>query len=65
MTGLVRYFVLFVIDLRTRRVHIAGIDAQPSQAWMAQVARNLTDATDGFLHKARYLIRDRDPMFTE
>jgi putative transposase len=65
MTGLVRYFVLFVIDLRTRHVRIAGIDPQPSQAWMVQVARNLTDATDGFLRKARYLIHDRDPLFTE
>jgi putative transposase len=42
-----------------------GIDHQPSQAWMVQVARNLTDATDGFLRNARYLIHDRDPMFTE
>jgi putative transposase len=32
---------------------------------MVQVARNLTDATDGFLRNARYLIHDRDPMFTE
>jgi putative transposase len=65
MTGLVRYFVLFVIDLRTRRVRIAGIENQPSQAWMVQVARNLTDATDGFLRHAKYLIHDRDPMFTD
>jgi putative transposase len=65
MTGLVRYFVLFVIDLRTRRVRIAGIEHQPSQARMVQVARNLTDATDGFLRHAKYLIHDRDPMFTE
>jgi putative transposase len=65
MTGLVRYFVLLVIDLRTRRVRIAGIDHQPSKAWMVQVARNLIDATAGFLRHARYLIHDRDPMFTE
>ena len=32
---------------------------------MVQAARNLTDATDGFLRNARYLIHDRDPMFTE
>jgi putative transposase len=36
MTGLVRYFVLLVMDLRTRRVRIAGIDHQPSKAWMVE-----------------------------
>jgi hypothetical protein len=41
--GLVRYFALFVIDLKTRRVEIAGIVASPDGAWMAQIARNLTD----------------------
>jgi len=62
--GLVRYSVLFVIELATRRVHIAGISAEPHSAWMHQVARNLTDATDGFLLGKRYLIMDRDPLFT-
>src|SRR5262245_51360294 len=33
--GLVRYFVMFVIELKTRRIHIAGINAQPERAWMA------------------------------
>ena len=47
--GLVRYFALFVIDLKTRRVEIAGIIASPSGAWMGQIARNLTDGEDGFL----------------
>ncbi len=63
--GLVRYFVLFVIDLQTRRVEIAGIAQQPNGEWMKQIARNLTDADDGFLNGARYLIHDRDPLFTE
>jgi hypothetical protein len=40
--GLVRYHVLFVIDLASRRVEIAGIVHQPHEAWMKQVARNLT-----------------------
>ncbi len=31
---------------------------------MSQVARNLTDAEDGFLNSFRYLIHDRDPLFT-
>jgi transposase InsO family protein len=63
--GLVRYFVLFVIDLQTRRVEIAGIVQQPDGEWMKQVARNLTDADSGFLNGTRYLIHDRDPLFTE
>ena len=63
--GLVRYFVLFVIDLQTRRVEIAGIVRQPDGEWMKQVARNLIDADDGFLKRTRYLIHDRDPLFTE
>jgi hypothetical protein len=45
----VRYLVLFVIDLKTRRVHIAGLTAQADGTWMAQIARNLTDAP----HQAR------------
>lgn len=64
-TGLVRYFVLFVIDLETRRIQVAGILRQPHGAWMRQVARNLTDGVDGFLTGKRYLIHDRDSLFTE
>jgi len=41
--GLVTHYVLFVIDLKTRRVQIAGITRSPDEAFMAQVARNLTD----------------------
>ena len=63
-SGLIRYFVLFVIDLKTRRVEIAGLAPQPDGEWMSQVARNLTDVDDGFLKGARYLIHDRDPLFT-
>jgi putative transposase len=62
--GLVRYFVFFVIDLKTRRVHVAGLSQSPDGAWMAQVARNLTDAESGFLKGARHLIVDRDPLYT-
>jgi putative transposase len=39
--GLVRYFVFFVIDIGTRRVHIAGISDSPSEAWMKQVTLEL------------------------
>ena len=62
--GLVRYFVLFVIDLKTRRVEVAGIIQQPNGEWMKQIARNLTDVIDGYLKKTEYLIHDRDPLYT-
>jgi transposase InsO family protein len=64
LTGLRRYFVLFFIELKTRRVKIAGIHHQPYGEWVEQVARNLTDDFDGFLRNATYLIHDRDPLYT-
>ena len=45
-------------------MEIAGIVPEPDGAWMEQVARNLTDAVEGFLKSKRYLIHDRDPRFT-
>jgi putative transposase len=65
MHGLARYSILFAIDLKTRCIHLAGIAHDPHGAWMEQVARNLTDAVTGFLRNTRYLIHDRDPLFTE
>jgi transposase InsO family protein len=62
--GLRTYYVLLVIDLKTRRAHVAGITTNPDRAFMAQVARNLTDAVDGFLTGHRFLICDRDARFT-
>ena len=52
------------MKLKTRTVEIAGITCEPDEAWMTQVARNLTDVRDGFLHNAHYLILDRDPLYT-
>lgn len=46
-------------------MHIAGLIRDPHDAWTQQVARNLTDGVDGFLRGKRYLIHDRDPLFTE
>ena len=63
--GLVRHMVLFVMELGSRRVHVAGIAVDPAGRWMEQMARNLTDAVDGFLRGKRFLIHDRDPIFTE
>ena len=64
LAGLRRYLVFFVITLQSRRVAIAGIHQQPDGAWMEQLARNLTDPVDGCLRSARYLIHDRDPLYT-
>ena len=63
--GLVTYYVLFFMELRTRRVHIAGITPTPDGRFKLQVARNLTDAFEGFLLGKRYLILDRDGKYTE
>jgi transposase InsO family protein len=63
-SGLVRYFTLFVIDVATRRVHIAGITTNPTSAWMEQIARNLTDCYEGFLTGRRFLVIDRDAIFS-
>jgi putative transposase len=62
--GLTTYYVLFVIDLKTRRAHLAGITTNPDGEYMAQIARNLTDSVDGFLAGHRFLICDRDGKFT-
>ena len=63
--GLTRFLVLFLIDLSTQKVEIAGVAREANGLWMDQVARNLTDAAEGFLIGKRYLIHDRDPLFTE
>ena len=62
--GLQRFLVLFFIDLAKRKVEIAGIAPVVNDLWMSQIARNLTDADDGVLAGKRYLIHDRDPLFT-
>jgi transposase InsO family protein len=63
--GLVTYYVLFVMRLKTRSVHIAGVTTAPNGVYMMQVARNLTDVSDGFLLNSRYLIMDRDTKYAE
>jgi transposase InsO family protein len=62
--GLVTFYVLFVMELATRRVTIAGITTQPDSAFMVQAARELTNCEDGFLLGKAYLLMDRDAKFT-
>ena len=58
--GLVTYYVLFFLHLGTREIHVAGITPHPNEAWMVQVARNVTMEEWGFLTPGQYLIHDRD-----
>ena len=61
--GLVTYYLLFVVEIATRRVCFAGCTPNPDTPWMMQVARNLTDAEDGFVMGKRYVLLDRDGKF--
>jgi transposase InsO family protein len=61
--GLVTYYVLFFIHLGSRRVQVAGVTPHPNEAWMVQVARNVTMEEWGFLAPGQYLIHDRDTKF--
>jgi transposase InsO family protein len=63
--GLVTFYLLFVLELATRRVQLAGCTSHPTEAWMLQVGRNLTDPLDGFLRHKRYLLMDRDSKLCE
>jgi putative transposase len=56
-----RYYVLFFIELASRRVHFAGCTTNPSGAWVTQQARNL--GFTGIFEHTRFLIHDRDSKF--
>lgn len=62
--GLVTYYLLFVMELKTRRVHLAACTPTLGDTYMKQIARNLTDPFDGFLKDSKYVLMDRDANFS-
>jgi putative transposase len=63
--GLTTFYLLFVMELKTRRVHFVGCTTNPNEAWMKTMARELTNHEDGFLKDMEYLIMDRDATFSK
>ena len=62
--GLTTDYVLFFIQVQSRRIVLGGISQNPTESWMKQIARNVTGA-EGALVGARYLIHDRDAKYTQ
>jgi len=61
----VTHYLLFVISLADRAVHVLGITSRPDEAWLLQIGRNLVDNESGLLSGKRYFIIDRDAKYTE
>ena len=64
LKGLLTFYVLFAIDLPTRRITICGMTTHPDENWMLQMSRNLLDMDSGFLRDKKHLIVDRDTKYS-
>ena len=62
---LVTFYLLFAMELKSRRVQFVGCTVAPHEQWMKQTARELTAFDDGFLNGKKYVIMDRDASFCE
>lgn len=60
-----RFYVLFVIELDRRVVHLLGVTANPNDSWVTHVARNFCSDLERVGRRVRFLIRDRDTKFTK
>jgi putative transposase len=63
--GLVTFYLLFVMELATRRVRFLGSTTNPDGPWMKVMAKELTNCEDGFLNGKKYVLMDRDTKFRE
>jgi transposase InsO family protein len=59
------FYLLFVMELKTRRVKFVGCTTNPNEAWMKTISLELTNHKDGFLKDKKYLIMDRDATFSQ
>jgi putative transposase len=64
LVGKVTYYVFFLIEIHTRRVHIAGMTTSPNRRWMAQAGRNLCMWLEDQGKQISYLIKDGDRKIT-